>query len=189
MESTLEEFREEKDEAFKNASWSPLTEEQKSGFRGLNYYPENQNLVFHDILIEPAGNNETVETPTSAGDTEKYSRAGIIKFSLEGKEYQIHLYKDIDGSNYFLPIKDATSGSETYKDGRYVDIEVDDNKQSLRSSSSKDSTAGLKIPKLDFNYAYNPYCAYSHNWRCPISPEENRLPIAIEAGEKNFNGQ
>lgn len=178
MEQTLTEFRKDKDEAFGNEGWSPLTEEQKSGFRGLNYYQENQNLVFHDILIEPAGNNETVDIPTSAGDFEQYRRAGIIRITMEGNEYKLNVYKDIDGDNYFLPIKDATSGNETYKDGRYVDIEVEDG----------------KIPKLDFNYAYNPYCAYkqsfstnNHNWRCPITPEENRLPIKIEAGEKNFN--
>lgn len=162
----------------------------KGKFSGTGrYYSENPELIFRNVPIDPVAAGQTVEIPTSVGDTEKYLKAGIIKFLLDGKEYQLYVYKDFDGDNYFLPIKDATSGNETYKDGRYVDIEVDDNKQSLRSSSSKGSTAGLKIPKLDFNYAYNPYCAYSHNWRCPISPEENRLPIAIEAGEKNFNGQ
>lgn len=180
MAQSLEEFRKDKDEAFRNECWSPLTDEQKANFRGLSYYSENPNLVFQNVVIEPIGAGQTVEIQTSAGDTEKYLRAGIIKFSLEGKEYQLRLYKqsfstnkDFAGSDYFLPIKDATSGDETYKDSRYVDIEVENN----------------TIPKLDFNYAYNPYCAYNHNWRCPITPEENRLSIAIEAGEKNFNGQ
>lgn len=180
MNNQLKEFREEKDEAFKNASWSPLTREQKTTFDGLVYYPENQNLIFHDIGIEPVDANETVDIPTSARDFEKYSRAGIIRLTIDGKDYQLYVYKqsfstnkDLDGSEYFLPIKDATSGNETYTDGRYVDIEV----------------VNGKIKKLDFNYAYNPYCAYNHNWRCPITPEENSLLIAIEAGEKNFNGQ
>lgn len=170
MEQTLAEFRKEKDEAFKNASWSPLTEKQKSTFDGLRYYPENQKLVFRDVLIQPVGAGGTVDIPTSAGDFEGYLRAGIIDLSISGEKHQLHVYKDIDGESYFLPIRDATSGSETYEDGRYVDIEVEKN----------------TIPKLDFNYAYNPYCAYNHNWRCPITPEENSLPVKIEAGEKKF---
>lgn len=180
MTQSLAEFRKDKDEAFRNEGWSPLTDEQKANFRGLSYYSENPKLIFQNVVIDPVDAGQTVEIPTSAGDTEQYLRAGIIKFSLEGKEYQLHLYKqsfstnkDLNGSEYFLPIKEVTSGSDTYKDGRYVDIEVENG----------------KIPKLDFNYAYNPYCAYNHNWHCPITPEENRLPIKIEAGEKNFNGQ
>ncbi|PJE58009.1 MAG: hypothetical protein COU81_03035 [Candidatus Portnoybacteria bacterium CG10_big_fil_rev_8_21_14_0_10_36_7] len=172
MEQTLEEFRKDKDEAFKDAAWSPLTDEQKVNFRGLSYFSESPKLVFQSMEIDPEGAGQPVEIPTSAGDTEQYLRAGIIKFSLEGKDYQLHLYHDLDGSEYFLPIKDATSGKETYVEGRYVDVEVENG----------------QIKRLDFNYAYNPYCAYNHNWRCPIAPEENMLPIAIEAGEKNFNG-
>lgn len=173
MTPSLTDFRKEKDEAFKNASWSPLTDEQKSNFRGLSYFVENPQLSFQNVVIDPEGAGQTAEIPTSAGDTEQYLRAGTIKFSLEDKEYLLYIYKDLDGSEFFLPIKDATSGNETYVDGRYVDIEV----------------VSGQIKMLDFNYAYNPYCAYNHNWRCPITPEENRLSIAIEAGEKNFNGQ
>lgn len=173
MIQSLTEFRKDKDEAFKSASWSPLTDEQKANFLGLSYYPQSSNLIFHNVTIQPVNAGKTIDIPTSAGDTEQYLRVGVIKFSLDGKEYRLHLYKDLDGNNYFLPIKDVTSNNDTYKDGRYIDVEVIDD----------------KITTLDFNYAYSPYCAYNHNWRCPISPEENRLPIAIEAGEKNFNGQ
>lgn len=170
-EQKLIEFRKRKDEHFK--SDGPLTEEQRQTFTGLLYYPPNPKLVFHNVPIEPLESKETVEIQTSAGDTQSFKKIGKIHFSVEEKNLFLSLYKSTDFFNptYFLPFKDDTSGKETYGAGRYMDIEMHKN----------------MIPVLDFNYAYNPYCAYNENWRCPLTPEENRLNVVLEAGEKKFH--
>ena len=82
---------------------------------------------------------------------------------------QLTLYKDTDGADFFLPFADATSGNETYGAGRYLDVESLPDGRLL----------------VDFNYSYNPYCAYNANWRCPLTPSENRIKVAIRAGELN----
>jgi len=171
-EQKLVDFRKRKDDMFKTSD-GPLTQEQRESFKGLLYYPSNPGLVFHNLQIESMESEETVEIQTSAGDTQTYKKIGKIHFSVGGKDYSLSVYKDTDffNSTYFLPFKDNLSGKETYGAGRYIDIDVHDN----------------TIPLLDFNYAYNPYCAYNENWRCPITPDENRLTVAIEAGEKKFH--
>lgn len=171
-EQKLVDFRKRKNDLFKTSD-GPLTSEQRGTFRGLSYYSPNPNLVFNNLPIEQVESKETVEIQTSAGDSQSYKKIGKIHFTIEGKDYSLSLYKDTDFFNptYFLPFKDATSGKETYGAGRYMDIEVRNNVISL----------------LDFNYAYNPYCAYNENWRCPLTPEENRLLVPIEAGEKKFH--
>ena len=80
------------------------------------------------------------------------------------------IFKDQRSDNLFLPFADATSGNETYGAGRYLEIEMQNEGQLL----------------VDFNYAYNPYCAYNENWSCPLTPAENRLSVAIRAGESLF---
>jgi uncharacterized protein (DUF1684 family) len=74
-----------------------------------------------------------------------------------------------DSKTFFVPFRDLTSGQTTYGGGRYIDTRL----------------AGTKVP-LDFNRAYNPYCVFNYDYACPIPPEENRLPVAVEAGEKDF---
>lgn len=80
------------------------------------------------------------------------------------------VYRSVDGDGYFLPFMDATTGEESYSDGRYLDLPSTDDGRLV----------------VDFNYAYNPYCAYNANWSCPIPPSENRLTVAITAGEKTY---
>ena len=168
----LLDFRKRKDEQFKTPD-GPLTEEQRQIFQRLSYYLPNPKLVFHNLPIESLESEETVEIQTSAGDTQSFKKIGRIRFSVDGNDYNLSVYKSTDFFNptYFLPFKDAASGKEAYGAGRYMDIEVKNN----------------TIPELDFNYAYNPYCAYNENWRCPITPEENRLSVAIDAGEKKVH--
>lgn len=120
--------------------------------------------------------------PTYAGTTADYIRYAKLNFELNGKPLQLTLYKNIAlaaNAAYrdylFLPFTDQTNNKETYGGGRYIDLK---------------STAviGGKI-ELDFNKAYNPYCAYSDGYRCPIPPEENDLQMEIKAGEKNYTGE
>jgi len=168
--SALEEFRKGKDDFFRTSTDSPLNPEQKSNFLGLKYYPENLGLIFTVLIEKNIDAEEIVSIQTSAGDTEPYKRYGKIKLTVGDKEVELTVFKPTEDGELFLPFRDATSGPETYGSGRYLETEEVDGKL-----------------KVDFNYAYNPYCAYNERWRCPLTPAENRLNVRIEAGEKNFH--
>ncbi len=167
--SQLDEFRQQKDEFFKHDWQSPLTPEQRKVFEGLKYYPENPALRFSTPLKEYP-DKETVTMITSTGNAQEYLKYGWFSFDVDGQAATLQVYQDADQGNFFLPFVDATAPEETYGAGRYLEIE--------RAPDGKFS--------IDFNYAYNPYCAYNPNWSCPIPPKENRLKVRIEAGEKNF---
>ena len=107
---------------------------------------------------------------TSTGDSHPYVRWGMISFHVDGEAATLTVYRDKDDGEFFLPFTDLTSGQSSYGEGRYVDVQPLHHGRFL----------------VDFNYAYNPYCAYNPNWRCPIPPTENRLNVAIDAGEKSF---
>lgn len=170
--SELEQFRKDKDELFAHGSESPLTDEQKKEFKGLNYYPPNSSLIFKDLPLKKPEGEEIVQIKTSAGDTEPYKKLGVIEITAGGQKGQLTVFESTDGNaNIFLSFRDKTNGLETYHDGRYLEVEIENG----------------KIPELDFNYAYNPYCAYNDNFRCPITPEENTLPVEIKAGEKRYH--
>ena len=96
-------------------------------------------------------------------------RAGTLRFSLGGRELQLAAYDQ--GHELFIPFRDATSGTDSYGAGRYVEAHP----------------LGQKRYAIDFNSAYNPYCAYNENWSCPLPPRENWLDVPIRAGEKTFH--
>lgn len=116
---------------------------------------------------------------TSANTLKHYYKYGRLDFMIAGKEYLLFIYqgKDLmETEKYkdylFVPFADETNGDESYGSGRYLEfVKSDIHDNQLR---------------LDFNKAYNPYCAYASGYKCPIPPKENRLPVAIKAGEKNF---
>lgn len=125
---------------------------------------------------------EAFKMPTYAGTTADYIRYAKLNFELNGKPVQLTLYKNIalaTNAAYrdylFLPFTDQTNNKETYGGGRYIDLKTT-------------AIADGKI-ELDFNKAYNPYCAYSDGYRCPIPPEENDLQLEIKAGEKIYSGE
>lgn len=167
--SAVSDFRKEKDELFGTTEDSPLTEGQKKEFKGLKYFPENKKH-HTKAKLEKNENGEIVNVKTSAGDTESYKRYGKLIFSVEGKKLTLNVYQSTDSNHLFLPFRDKTNESETYHDGRYVEVE----------------DKGGEID-LDFNYAYNPYCAYNENFRCPITPDENTLDTEVKAGEKRYH--
>ncbi len=107
---------------------------------------------------------------TSTGSVQEYMRWGKISFPVDGQAAELTVFKDPEHGDYFLPFADATSGKETYGAGRYLEVHTQDDGRVL----------------VDFNYAYNPYCAYNERWSCPLTPFENRLTVPIRAGEKNF---
>ena len=164
----LEAFRAEKDRFFASHSQSPLMPEQKRNFRGLDYFPENSGLRL-EATVEAFPDQEQIVMQTSTGDEQTYVRYGRFRFNVDGQEAELTIYASPHG--FFLPFVDALAGKETYGAGRYLDPEVLPNGKFL----------------IDFNLAYNPYCAYNDRWSCPLTPFENRLKVPIRAGEKMFH--
>lgn len=160
-------FRAQKDEFFEFDPHSPLTDEQQANFEGLNYFPVDETLRF-EIAIEPFEDQKNILMQTTTGDLRNFTRYGLVQFTVEGEAAHLTVYANEHG--YFIPFVDAQAGTETYGAGRYLDPEeIEDGKLIL-----------------DFNLAYNPYCAYNELYSCPLPPAENRLKVAIKAGEKNF---
>ena len=164
----LDAFRAEKDEFFGSHPQSPLTREQKQDFHGLQYFPENDSLRL-EVKVDEFENKQTFEMQTSTGDVQIYEKFGKFRFEVDGEEAELTIYQSQHG--FFLPFVDTLAGKETYPAGRYLEPEP--------------LPGGHFI--VDFNIAYNPYCAYNEMWSCPITPAENRLKVAIRAGEKLFH--
>ncbi len=164
----LQEFRAEKDEFFARHPQSPLSHEQKHNFEGLKYFPENPALR-QEVSLDVFPNQETVSIQTTGGTPQSFKRYGHFKFNVDGQTAELTLYSNQDG--FFLPFADSLAGQETYPAGRYLEVEKLPNGKFL----------------VDFNLAYNPYCAYNEQWSCPLTPAENRLKVAIRAGEKIFH--
>ena len=165
---TLKTFRAEKDDFYARHHQSPLTPAQKRDFKGLDYFPENTALRL-EVNVETSQISETIMIDTTGGQPQTYQRFGRFKFLLDGQSAELTIYKNQHG--YFLPFVDNLAGKETYPAGRYLEPEKLPNGKFL----------------VDFNLAYNPYCAYNEKWSCPITPAENRLKVSIRAGEKIFN--
>lgn len=168
--SELKRFRAEKDRVFARDPHSPLTPEQRRSFKGLAYFDENPALVIH-ATIDRNIEHEDVPMATSSGEEQIYKRDGIVRFDVDGQRTQIALYSSEDSDELFIPFRDATSGHESYPAGRYLEVHAH----------------GDDVV-IDFNYAYNPNCAYDAAWSCPLPPAENWLKVPIRAGEKAFPG-
>ena len=163
--SEIGDFRKSKDQYFGGDPNSPLTPEQRKGFKVLKYLAENADLQFVLAVEEyPDDSKGLIQMATSSGDPAPHIRWGQLKFVVGGAPVALTVYRDEDGGDYFLPFMDATMGVDSYSDGRYLDLPL--------------SSDGRLV--LDLNYAYNP------NWSCPIPPSDNRLTVAINAGEKKF---
>ncbi len=153
-----------KDEHFRTGAKTPLGPGDHSDFAGLDYFPPRPDLVFTVPVVPGDGSEVRVRT---SDDREKvYANYGRVTLSIAGDEVGLTVYDTMHG--LFLPFRDATSGKTTYGAGRYLDLEPND-----------DGTL-----TIDFNLAYNPSCAYSDGWSCPIPPAENWLRVPIEAGER-----
>ncbi len=174
-ETMLATFRAELDDFMEFHPQSPLSDEQREAFEGLSYYAYDPALVF-DLTAERLGDDEpSVQMETSTGDQRLYRRWGVLRFEVDGEEAALTVYSEPDGHGFFAPFRDATSGDETYGAGRYLD----DQRPGLKRT-------GEDTFQLDFNFAYNPYCAYSPHYSCPLPPRDNWLKVPIWAGEKAF---
>jgi len=158
-----------KDRFFATDHHSPLPCHLRVSFARLAYYEPDPALAFH-LDLRPA-DGSTVDIGTSDGQVRRYVRAATVQFSVEGEERTLTLLAADGRPGFFLPFRDATSGRETYGAGRYLDIDG----------------IGDGTVEVDFNLAYNPYCAYDDAYSCPLPPHENWLDVPIRAGERTFS--
>lgn len=180
FKAEIEKHREEyKADFLKNAN-SPL---KKEDFEYLRFFEPNEKFKvaceFVAVKKRKKSREKPLEIPTSSGQTATYTKFGELRFEIDGKPYKLTVYQSLSARRMpqyrdylFIPFKDLTNGKESYGGGRYLDLRM---KQ----------IEGDKI-YLDFNKAYNPYCAFSAGYSCPIPPKENHLKVAIEAGEQAF---
>jgi hypothetical protein len=167
--NALEEFRFQKDQFFQHSPRSPLTPDQRAAFHGLSYFPENPELDL-TVNVEVFSEKKTIPMQTSTGDVQRYERYARFSVEVDGQAAGLTIFRGPHG--YFLPFVDSLAGAETYPVGRYLEPE-----EITRTKFH-----------VNFNLAYNPYCAYNELWSCPIPPAENRIPLPIRAGEKVFPG-
>jgi uncharacterized protein (DUF1684 family) len=166
--------RRAKDEYFGENPHSPIPDDERDGFEGLNYYPVEVDFRFVRPLHEH-DDKESITVATSTEGEREYLRWGEFRFEVDGEEVTVQAYKsDPEDDRLWVPFRDATSGEATYGAGRYLDLEPDDHQ----------TDEGWV---LDFNEAYNPTCAYDDRYECPLPPMENWLDVSIEAGEKSYH--
>lgn len=170
----LNKFRRDKNQAFRQSEESPLEPAQKAPFDSLKYYSGDPNFEIA-ATISRIEKPDTTLVQMSDNKTEKYLRWGTAKFTLNNSPQQLLLLLKATGrdSTLFVPFTDLTNGHDSYGGGRYLDVP-------LPKLNENEIT-------LDFNRAYNPYCAYNNEYSCPVPPTENRLGVAIPAGEKSFH--
>jgi uncharacterized protein (DUF1684 family) len=169
-------FRGERDELFAEHPQSPLPAARRAGFAGLPYFPHRPDMRVEAELFPDTEGVELV-IPTSTGEPTRFTRVGFVGPVLAGEPASLAVYwLEGYGGGLFLPFRDALAGSETYGGGRYL-------LDTVKGADLGASPDGARLV-LDFNYAYNPSCAYDPRWSCPLAPPENRLAIAVEAGER-----
>ena len=171
----LEAARKQKDKFVLEHEASPLSPEDKEHFHGLKYFPVDLKYRVIATLV-PEANPGIFKVQTTTGDHKEYTRVGRLEFEIDGQRLSLVAFmppadEPLHGNRLFVPFKDKTAGKDTYGAGRYLDL----NKRATDEYV------------LDFNRAYNPYCAYSPYYSCPLPPGENNLPIEIQAGEKVFH--
>lgn len=162
-----------------------LLEDRRSPLHGrrsaeqFHYYPERPDLAVQ-ASVEPLGGESRVRLPLSSGGELEFRAAGRAQFELAGEKHQLTLYAPGSGTHedhLFLPFMDATSGSETYAAGRYIDVP-------LAGAGTGLTPTGRITLTLDFNRAYHPLCAHHEAFACPLPPFENRLSAPVRAGER-----
>jgi uncharacterized protein (DUF1684 family) len=170
-------FQTELNQSYADSLKSPLTKEDLNHFKGLDFFPIDEKYIVEATFVRTK-KEKPFGMKTTTSRTPLYKKYGELHFSIDGKEFKLNVYQNVDlnkKSGYddylFLPFSDLTCGKESYIGGRYVDMRIQ--KGTLWT--------------IDFNKAYNPYCAYNYEYSCPIVPLENDLDIEILAGVKKFH--
>jgi uncharacterized protein len=167
-------YQNELDAEYKNPATSPLDSADRVKFRRHEFYPADLKYrVVADFRRTP--DELKFKMKTTGSKTPEYVKYGVADFQIDGKQYKLNIYQNVALSQteqykdaLFLPFNDNTNGVDTYGGGRYIDLTI---------------PSGNSLV-IDFNKAYNPYCAYSHRYSCPVPPPENHLDAEIKAGIK-----
>jgi uncharacterized protein (DUF1684 family) len=168
---TLSANRAEKDEFFGTHPQSPIPPEDREEFEGLSYFDPDPTYRV-EATVSVIDNPENIDFDTSDGRTLTYRRPFRFSFEIEGDSYELSGYRQDATDPIFVPFRDKTTGQQSYKDGRYMELEPEER-----------LTDGMSV-EIDFNLAYSPFCAYSETFSCPLPPEENWLETTIPAGER-----
>jgi len=171
----FENYVKEKDDYLKSDDESPLLKNDKPDFIGLHYYDYNPNFRFEGS-IHIYDKSDTIIIYGTKKDERPSLKFGYFEFSFNDKKYKLQIFKILRKNSQqndylFLGFTDETSNLETYGGGRYINLELNE----------------VNYYVIDFNYAYNPYCAYNPKYSCAIPIRENHLQIPIEAGEKKYH--
>ena len=172
---TIQDSRTEKDSIFKNEPSSPFNFKGKVEFHPLNYFDIDPEFVLQSKLYD-YGTKDTIAIFGTKGEERSSIRYGFLKLKYKGTEFDLNVYETIyqDTLKYYsIWFTDETTNEETYGVGRYINIDRDENPD--------------HIYKIDFNMAYNPYCAYTSSYSCAIPTKEDHIAVAIKAGEKKFH--
>lgn len=176
-EGTAKAYQLQLNKEYADEKESPLKKSDLEHFKALDFYKIDMSFCVEAKLIKTP-NEKPFAMKTTGNRTPLYVKYGELYFVLKGKECKLNVYQSIDLSkqekfkNYlFLPFTDLTSGVDSYGGGRYIDLEASDS----------------AVMTLDFNKAYNPYCAYNEGYSCPIPPKENDILVEIRAGVKKFH--
>jgi Uncharacterized conserved protein len=167
----LKQRRQEKDAFFRFSPHSPISPQQRRNFAGLRYFPPDRAYRV-TATIELLPDQSLVEMATSDGQQQHFIRLAFLHFAINETPQRLTAYRPLHEhgeTSLFVPFRDALAGKETYGAGRYLDLPFNDGETTL---------------VLDFNEAYQPYCAYSDAYSCPVPPSENTLTSAIRAGER-----
>lgn len=167
----VQESRASKDEFFRLGDDSPIPREERAAFQGLVYFPiDGRFNIPASLAPEQSDPPVVIELATSRDRVDRLARVGTLTFRLDEATYTLTAFATAaDGlERLFVPFGDLTNRNETYGGGRYLNL----------------TRTPTGLYELDFNLAYNPYCVYDVNYECPLPPAENRLPIAIRAGER-----
>jgi uncharacterized protein (DUF1684 family) len=171
----VEQYRKEKNDYMKNNPDSPFNQDTTIQFEPLNYYDVDTGFVFKSrLFVYPQ--KDTITVYGTKGEERKAVRYGNIAFVYQNQPYKVNVYKGTTsgGEEYYsIWFTDKTTGDETYGVGRYIDFDI-----------NPDSNY---VYTVDFNLAYNPYCAYSAKYSCAIPTKEDHLDLAVTAGEKKFH--
>ena len=171
----IRQYRKAYKQAFLKAGKSPLDEK---GVKKICFFPIRTSYKSIGQFVRTP-DAEPFQMATYDGQTQAYVQYGTVTFTLQGQAFQLAIYRNLQNlrmpqgrNKLFVPFTDLSNGESTYEGGRYLDLNI---------SEIQDNQL-----ILDFNKAYNPYCAYSDGWTCPIPPSENHLDIAVKAGEKEY---
>jgi uncharacterized protein (DUF1684 family) len=173
--ASIEQQRKEKDDSMKNDADSPFNQEPKQHFEPLKYYKVDPDFVFKSKSTEYEI-KDTISIYGTKGEERKVVRFGYVSISFQNKNYKMNVYNGTSrsGENYYsIWFTDKTTGEETYGVGRYLDFELNADKNFLYT--------------IDFNLAYSPYCSYSPKYSCAVPTKDDYLDIEVKAGEKKFH--